>query len=257
MTFDPATEIVGLDEYVPYVSICLYSEPGVGKTVWLASAKTPTLILATEPGTVSAARMLPNAKHVKVIDCSSPYEGWRKYEEVVEWLKDGNAQNFDWIQTDTATRLQRNIMLGQAAERSVDASAKNQNIDKFQLDEYGTQQNAFMRLVETINDLEVNTVWACHAVTQEDIDGDLYVKPNIHGKDGKPGEMSTWLSANCMMTGYMRPIQVQKKGGEKVPGRQIVWQGNKAIRAKDRFACLGEFTVDKTLAQVQDIVFAE
>ncbi|AON97498.1 AAA-ATPase [Rhodococcus phage ChewyVIII] len=249
--------ILKAEDYTPYISMLLYSDPGVGKTVFATSSESPTLVLATEEGTLSGVRQ---GAQFDIIECFAPEGGWEAFEESIDWLYDGNAEKYNWVVVDTATSLQRRIMQHLSITRSNDPSAKNRNPDKYQLDEYGEQQVKFQKAVERLIALPVNVLFTAHARMAEDQDGELYVKPDIHGKEAKAGELAVWLSANVMATGFMSPITYKKKvdGAEKIiQGRQIQWRGNEKVRAKDRFDVLGDRTIDKSLKHIEDLIFAE
>lgn len=250
MSDTPEIEFEDLDEYTEQLLIMLYSEPGVGKTAFGASAPR-TLIVATERGTISAAKVHGRKYGTKVANCAG---SWNKIVATYEKLASSPklVDSLDWIVIDTATEMHRLNLRDIVETRCADPSAKSQNPHKVYQDEYGEQQVRFADYFSKFNNLGPNVLWLCHAERAEDEYGDQFLRPDIHGQKGK---LSAWIAAQNYAVGYMTPEQRKKQDGTLVDVRVINWKGSKEIRAKDRFSALGGRTVDKTLEQITNMIY--
>lgn len=229
-------DIIGLEDYTECINMLVYGDPGVGKTVLGGSAKSP-LILATEKGTVSAARQGSNGKLWNAV------RKWHAVEDCYEWLYDNVEKPgfpFDWIVIDTLSEMQ-NLMLRYVVDNRVsEGKAKNLNPYKTELQEYGEMHEMFKDYVGKFNDLPINTLWTAQAMQVEDEEGNEFRLPAIQGKGY---QMATWAAAQMHCYGYMHMREVEHpQTHRKQRVRSIQWQASTNVRAKDRFDCLGMYT---------------
>lgn len=254
MTVTLPPEIVDLDEYTESINAAVYADPGVGKTVLAGSAKT--LIIATENGTVSAARQGAGEYGAQTWRAKT----WKDYLKAVDWVeknceKDGFP--FDWVAVDTATQMQQLALQDIVNQRVANPESKLKNPDKVQLDEYGDMHQRFRRQVTRLNDLPVNVLWTAQAMLVEDEHGNPFRLPSIHGGAKKGNEVANWFCAQMHIYGYMTASEVKVKSGDKVRTklvRDIQWVGDEKVRAKDRFDCLGKKTRDITLEELTELI---
>lgn len=242
-------EFEALDEYVEAIIAVLYSEPGQGKTSFGASHDN-TLIIATEKGTIAASRVHKGKyKNVRVANCTGDF---RKVEETVEKLENDRelCDSFEWLVVDTGTEMHRLIKKDIVVTRV--GQGKNKNLDKIQLEEYGEQQMRFQRFWERINELGPNVLWLFHVETFDNVHGNPAVRPDVHGQKGA---LSAWTSAQGFVCGYLTTEMAETKSGGEKKVRKIQWSGDDSIRAKDRFDCLPEYTVDWTLTKLTDFIY--
>lgn len=239
------SDIIDLEDYTESINMMVYADPGVGKTVFAGSAKT--LIIATENGTVAAARQGSKAK---VWNCVND---WKKVEAAYEWLFEATKEDdfpFDWIAIDTGTAMQALIVqdiVGEAAD--ID---ETRNRDKVELQEWGEAHNRFKRYVNLFNDLPVNTLWLAQGMQVEDEEGNEFRLPEFQGKGYG---ISVWVAAQMHAYGYMHMVPVKNKDTGVVRRvRRIQWQASEKFRAKDRFDALGVSTSGKTLQQLTDMI---
>lgn len=233
--FDLPDDIVGLEDYTESINMLIYGDSGSGKTVTAGSART--LILATEAGTVSAARQGSTAKVWNAVG------NFPRVTDCYEWLYDNaDKENFpfDWVAIDTGTEMQH-LMLRHIVGERVDAgSAKNLNPYKVELQEYGEMHEMFRDYVKKFNDLPINTLWTAQAMQVEDQEGNEFRLPSFQGKGY---QMATWVAAQMHCYGYLHMRTVQHPETKRVREiRSIQWQNSKEVRAKDRFDCLGMYT---------------
>lgn len=247
-------EIVDLSEYTESINAAIYADPGVGKTVIAGTAKS--LIIATENGTVSAARQGGGEYGSQTWRAKT----WRDYLKAVKWVEE-NCENddfpFEWVVVDTATQMQQLALQDIVRTRVADPTSKLKNPDKVQLDEYGDMHQRFRTQVQRLNDLPVNVLWTAQAMLVEDENGNPFRLPSIHGGAKKGNEVANWFCAQMHIYGYMTASKIKVKSGDKVKTkmvREIQWIGDEKVRAKDRFACLGEKTRDITLEELTDLI---
>lgn len=243
-----------LEEYTESINMMVYSDPGVGKTVLGGSYGKRSLIIATENGTVAAARQ---GSQAAVADCRGD---WMKFEEITEWLQDNADRDgfpYDWVIIDTGTALQ-DIILQDIVQTAVDVDTEGKRSrDKYELQEWGEGHNRFRRYVGYYNDLPVHTLWLAHAMNWDDEEGNTIRMPKFQGKHE---QMSVWMSAQMHCYGYMHMVPVKLKDDRIVQRRQIEWQANSKWRAKDRFDVLGKpkgYTRSLDLKQLTDIILAD
>ncbi|WNM69966.1 ASCE ATPase [Rhodococcus phage GuyFagieri] len=243
--------IVGLEDYTESINMGVYADPGVGKTVLAGSART--LILATENGTISAARQGSKAKMVDARTVP-------KLDAAYEWIAE-NCENddfpFDWVAIDTATEMQNMFKRHIVQTRVDEGVAKSLNPYKVELQEYGETQEMFKDYVKRFNDLPINVLWTLHAKQAEDEEGNEFQCPDVHGKGY---QLSTWFGAQMHCLGYMRIDRVNvrdpKTGSTReADRRRIHWKAGSNFRAKDRFDCLGAVTSGKSLEQLTKMIY--
>lgn len=234
-TFDLPSEIIGLEDYTESINMLVYGGSGIGKTVLAGSART--LILATEHGTVSAARQGSKAKMWDAVG------QWYQVEAWYEWVYDHCDKEgfpFDWIAIDTGTELQH-MMLRTIVNLRVEAgAAKNLNPYKIDINEYGEMHEMFRDWVKKINDLPINTLWTAQTMSAEKPDGTEFLLPSFQGKGH---HMASWVAAQMHCYGHMAMREVQNpKTHETMQVRSIQWQSSSDVQAKDRFDALPKFT---------------
>ena len=177
-TIELPPEIVDLNDYTECINLLIYGDPGVGKTVVAGSSKKG-LILATEKGTVSAARQGSDAKVWNAV------RNWTAVEECYEWLYDNCDKPgfpFDWVAIDTITEMQNMILRYIVDTRVTEGKAKNLNPYKTELQEYGEMHEMFKDYVGKFNDLPINTLWTAEAMQVEDEEGNEFRLPSLQGK---------------------------------------------------------------------------
>jgi hypothetical protein len=235
-TFELPEDIVGLEDYTECINLMIYGDPGVGKTVVAGTAKKG-LILATEKGTVAAARQGSNAKVWNAV------RKWHAVEDCYEWLYDNVEKKgfpFDWVAIDTITEMQNLALRYIVDTRVTEGKAKNLNPYRTELQEYGEMHEMFKDYVGKFNDLPINTLWLAEAMQVEDEEGQEFRLPSIQGKGY---QMAMWTAAQMHAYGYMHMRDVQHPETKRTRQmRSIQWQASKEVRAKDRFDCLGMYT---------------
>jgi hypothetical protein len=249
VSFDLPDDIIGLEEYTESINMMIYADSGEGKTVFGGSAKSP-LIIATENGTIAAARQGSKGKMWDARRLDNFFKAYDWLEEHVE--KPGFP--FDWVEIDTGTELQ-SLMVGHLVEERVsEGVAKNLNPNKVDLNEYGEMHEMFRRYVRKFNDLPVNVCWMAQAMMTEDEEGNEFRMPQFQGKGN---QMSMWMASKMHCYGYLHKATVtNKETGQTRRVRRIRWQPSETVKAKDRFDALGEFTTNKTLAQITQMIEA-
>lgn len=239
-------EIVDLDDYTENIIMMIYGDSGAGKTV-LAGSDDKVLFIATEKGTVSAKRF---GSAAKVWKC---FNDWDKFEDAYEWLSTGdNAAQFNWIVIDTVTAMHKMILNDIVRSRAESTGAKNKNLDKVQLEEYGEQQMRFQRYVGLLNDLPCNILYLAHPKQVEDADGNEFLLPDIHGKKY---QLAAWMCAEVHAYGYMSVEKaISAKTKKEITVRRIQWESTPTIRAKDRYDAFGPKTTNKSLKQLRTMI---
>lgn len=215
---DFASEIRDLEGSSESINIMLYSDSGVGKT-WIAGTLPNNLILACEPGYISAARAPLAAtkvrRKVRVIpDTATMLAG-------LNWLEGGGYEGWDWITLEGGTTLQTKALLGYAAEAFDANPAKRSHRNLPDKPDYYNAQNFMKSTIARLIDLPVNVLFTAHPMRTYDDDGERLVLPGIQGKGT---EVSNYVSGLMHVVGYMRPCMIKegRQKGEQV--RRMIFQ---------------------------------
>ncbi len=244
--------IIDLGEYTENITMLIYGDSGCGKTRLAGTLNEKALIIATENGTVSAARAGSKAK---VMDCVHDF---RKVMQAWEWLRD-NVEDprfpFKWLVIDSGTEMQNSILQHIVRERVEAGIAKSLNPNKVELQEYGEMHNMWRDYVRRFNDLPLNVLWTAHAMVAEDDEGTEFTLPSFQGKGY---QIANWTAAQMHCYGHMKVSdRISKQSGKKISVREIQWKGTQQVRARDRFDVLPASTVNKTLPQIQKLIEAD
>lgn len=225
MSDDPVLDAL-LDQIAPpeqslFKNICIYGDPGVGKTVLAATAPKP-LFLDVESGYDSIENhpeLASNATRMKFV-------GVKGAEKLAEKVLEGKFDAYETIVIDTFTALQDRAL----KEFTIAAYKKNPNLreDAYTPEGKDYQRNTEMlkHIVSLFRDAEKHVIFLCHV--KEDKDertGTMFVRPQLTPK------LASKLIADCGIVGYMSLSG--GKNGEPVV-RHLQVQPSPTIHAKSR-----------------------
>jgi len=240
-------ELSGATEHA---KILIYGDPGSGKTRFSGTAPGNVLILAGEPGYISAAQNGGRGKVRLIPDSSTALAG-------VSWLESGGADKFDWCIVDGANTMQTKFMLGYAAEafdNSNGTKRAHRNLpDK---PDYLNAQNFMKGWIARLIDLPMNLIVTTHAMRTESDDGDLIVKPAFQGK---AGEVSDYIAGQFHAVGFIRAHTIKRDDGSKRV-RRILWEKTEDPKkdttyvAKDQYDSFGRYTDDATIPDLLALI---
>lgn len=238
----PPPELTELDAYTESINLNVYADPGAGKTVLAGTGGEKMLIIATEPGTISARRMGSKAKTVRVRD-------YKQFATVLNALKrTGEYGGFkpEWLAVDTLTELQPMIMVDIVADPP---DGKPRMPDTPQIQDYGTVAGRFRRVVKALNDLPINVLYTTHAMRTEDEEGEPLIMPDLNGKWGTndPTTASRWFSGTVHSFGYLKVV---KKEDKLI--RRWGFQRSGAYLGKDRYGVLAPFVNEPNLLEIAE-----
>lgn len=227
-------KVESMSEEKEFINLMVYSDSGVGKTVF-AGGHPKALILAADTGTISAARQHSKAKLIRIRD-------WEEFEEAQKFVRAGGFQEYDWIVIDSMTMLRERCMR-HTLERE---HAKNGARDEFipAQPDHQKVQNVMKRIAETFCDLPVNVLFTALTMRVENNDGEDRVMPMIHGQKG---DTSHYIAGLMDSVGYMELTENSK--GRAV--RRIHWQPHNEYIGKDRFGVLAPYTDDTNLLEIE------
>lgn len=246
-------EIEKLDETTEVATVLIYAYPGVGKTVFTADLPN-SLILATEPGTVSAARA---GKKSDVWKCYS----WEKFIKAKDWLKENPDHGYTWIIVDTATTLQAKCMR-YIVDFALSHGRGNGDPDVPAIQDYMKWFNYFNRIVdELIEDSNANICFVAHAMEVEH-DGEEMVLPAFQGKAKEGYQIAHSFCAKMQFIGFyyieMVEKEVRLKGGKtkkkEVRERRLLIQNTPPYVAKDRYNLGKDELVEPDMKKISDAI---
>lgn len=245
MASKPPIPITALDAQTESINMLVYGDPGAGKTHLAGTIGERGLIIAVEPGTVSAARSGSKAKvaHPKTA---------KEFYELLTWLRNGAAADFEWIAIDTITELHALIWTGILS----DAAGGKEN-DNARIQDYGTIQSRFKRVVRALNDLPCNVLYLAHAMNDEDEEGEPTILPDIPGKNGTNDQttMSRWVCGTVHLYGYLKVTSRQVEGEEGAKPktrttRRVICKRSGPYFGKDRYNIFGSAIVNPNMAAI-------
>jgi len=203
---------------IPTLKILIYGEPGVGKTVFSATAPKP-LLIDVERG----SRSVLNVNNpVDVLE----FRSIEQVEAIVQYLKNGNSafDKYDTIILDSITELQARLLDQQLRELGDTAP-----VYKADFGVWGVNTQRLRMLVSAFRDIEKNLICTAHVRTEKDEQTGLNViKPFM-----TPG-LSKTVSGIFDVVGYLR---IDSKGE-----RILRLQPTKTILAKSRLALPAEIS---------------
>lgn len=238
-----------LDGATEYKNIMIYGDSGSGKTVLAGTVPGRILMLAGEPGYISAARLGARGKVRLIPDTATA-------TAAVRWLEDGGASKFDWVICEGLGTMQNKFLLNYAAEAFDANPTKRAHRNLPDKPDYFNAQNFVKSWVSQVIDLPCNTLFTTHAMRPEGDDGELIVCPSIQGKRY---EVSNYVSGMMHAVGFLSP-RIVKSGDEFKEVRRILWRSVRDPKsettyfAKDQFNALGRHTDDLTMKQILDII---
>jgi len=242
-----------LEDSTEFTNIMIYGDSGCGKTVLAGTAPGRKLMLAGEPGFISAARQGSVSKVRLIPDTATALAA-------VNWLEVGNCSRFDWLVVEGLGTMQSKFLLGYAAEAFDANPAKRAHRNLPDKPDYFNAQNFMKGWVARLIDLPCNVLFTTHAMRLEDDDGERVVYPWIQGKGY---EVSNYIAGLMHAVGYMAPRLRKTPTGETEQVRRILWQGTVDPKtdtryfAKDQFDRLGKFMDDTSMPEILDLIGIE
>jgi len=211
-----------------YVRMCLYGDPGVGKTPLIGTGED-TLILDADNGSISAGIMGSTADRMRIRD-------WDDMEEAKDYLRLEGYKKYKWAWLDSATLFQdrgldhiMQVLVSDKAHRKVYAPDKG---------EYGQNMNRMMIWVREAVDIPMNIGVTAHVLRTEveeiqedgEIDYHTLYMPHIQGRN-----MPSKVCGEMNVVAYM----YAKENGEGELTRYIRVSGDQWHYCKDRFGGIG------------------
>jgi phage nucleotide-binding protein len=160
-----------------YLKILLYGRPGVGKTVFCATAPNP-LLIDVEKGAFSINNH-PHLRHAKALEFKSIFQ----VEQLIKYLAADAPQlrEFQTIVVDSFSELQkRDLDEIVAAEAAKDAQ-RNKYLPIGA--DYNVNTEHMRQIASALRDLDRNIIVTCHVKEEKDENtGRMLVRPNLTPK---------------------------------------------------------------------------
>lgn len=238
--------LTDLDSFTESINLLAYGDPGAGKTVLAGTGDEGCLILATEPGTISAKRQGSKAKTVRV-------QTYPEFAHVLNSLRrTGSYSGFspEWLCIDTATELQNIVINGIMADPP---DGKFRAPDTMQIQDYGTAQTRFKRIIHAINALPMNVLYTTHAMRVEDEEGEPITLPDLTGKWGTNDQTTAarWVAGTVHAYGYLKVV---KKDDTDV--RRWLFRRQGPYFGKDRYGVLAPYIDNPNLREIEARILA-
>lgn len=242
--------ITALVEFTESINLLAYADPGAGKTVLAGTMGPEGLIIATEAGTISAKRMGSESLTQRVTE-------YPQFAAILNALRKGKlllpttGKSPRWVAVDTLTELQQMLQRHIAKTAHSESPQRDANI----LDMRGHQdwQSTFKRIVHAMNDLPQNVLYTCHAMRDEDEEGDPIILPDLSGKNGTNDSttMSRWVAGTVHAYGYLK---VKRNGDEQF--RRWMMTRSGPYFGKDRYGVLSPYVDNPNLLEIESRINA-
>lgn len=216
-------------------NLLVYGNSGVGKTPWSAT-EPDSLVLAVDPGTISAARAGSKADVWEI-------PSWQEFEEAQKWIRAGGYSRYKLIVVDGLTMLRERCMRF-VLDREHQRSAARDLFVPAPADHQGVQ-NMIKFAVEKFCDLSTNMLFTALPMHVESRSGDEVIVPLIHGQKG---DLSHYLVGLMDAFGYME--RTENDRGKSVA--RIHWGPYNEYTGKDRFGVLAPYTDNVNLPEIFD-----
>lgn len=206
-------------EVAPWVKMCVYGDPGVGKSTFCATAPAP-LFLDVEKGTL-VLKGKPEFKDVLVLQV----QDYKTLEKVYWELKEGGLPEIKTVVLDTFTELQKRVLDGIVREQVLTNSLRKGNPYLPQLQDYGQNTHMLRRLLVAFCELDRHVIFTAHAIEAKDEEV-LVWRPAITQK--------LWESVEGLMdvVGFLT-VETDKDRNIR---RQMQVQPSRRVKAKCRIA---------------------
>lgn len=226
-----------------FIRICVYGDPGVGKTP-LAGTSPRCLIVNADPhGTVSAAVAGSKADRWDVTTGDKP---WEEMEQVSEYFRHGGCNDYSWVWLDSLTLFQ-GFGVDQIMNELVIAKPHRHTWQRDQGD-IGQNMTRIQMWVRVMSALPINFGITCHIMQEEDPSGRTVMKPSVQGKN-----MSDTICGYMAMVAYMYQ---RTKDGNQERGIQTIKDAKRV--AKDRFnAVPGGRMLNPTIPRLEELIKAK
>lgn len=241
-------QIIDPEDYKEHLNIMIFGATGCGKTV-MAAQLPKILILAVEPGTISAVRWMkkhrPKRRDYKIWNINT----WGDLTDAYAWLRDSLEEGtcpFEWVMIDTVTKAQYRDW--RAIMKALVERAPHRDEDVPDKGEHFKMQLTMKRMVSDFNELPINIVWTAQPMNA-DLEGEdeERVIPMIEGKDGA---ISAALAADMDDVWYLRRMRVKKRGADSAKLVRRLYTEHHIYWVKDRFDCLPKHIDDPDINQL-------
>lgn len=252
--------IVELESYVEYIRFLTIGENGSGKTPLAASAGNG-LLIATEKGTVSAAR---RGSKMKMWPCRR----WEDFDAAKTWLQDKAWEDtgipFDWVSLDSGPSAQAMLLRHilrvetEAAPTARNRVVSDSGLDLPEIQDHQLYQNRWKRYMEELTDLPVHLCMTAVPMSIEIDDNEGGVEEHVVGQFlGGKGAIA-WYTTGLFDCGGKVELRKRKLKSGKIETYQRQWfkkQGS--WWGRDRYEVLGDYQDNLTLDKLVDMVNEE
>lgn len=238
-------EIRDLDGNTESSNLLFYGDSGAGKTS-LIGGLPRTLILACEPGYISAARVNPSVPGRKIREVRDA----PTMLAALEYLEAGGWKKYRWIILEGSTTLETKVRLGYAAEAFDQNPAKRVHRNLPMQADYFNTQNFMRGIIPRLIDLPCHTIVTAHAMRMDDDEGDRVVLPAFQKKEG---ELSNYICGLFHVVGFLRKVRVDK-GKREV--RRVLFhervdpKSGTRYFAKDQYNVLPKWMDDPSMTDI-------
>jgi phage nucleotide-binding protein len=229
-------------EYVEWLNVLIYGEPGAGKTYLAGTAEedertSPVLFLDVEGGIAT----IRHRQDIDVRTVRSMKELETIYNQLYHSIEDGRLY-YKTVVIDSLSELTDLDM------RYIMKDAHGRNPDKVDIDvpsqrEWGKARSHMRTIVRAFRDLPCNVIMTSQVAALQEEGQPTKFFPGFAGK------LRTELPGFCDIVGYIYP---DIDGGVIV--RKSQFQGTRRVVAKDRTGSLGDMIENATIPQMWSLI---
>lgn len=240
--------IIDLQDEDEYSNLLIYSDSGVGKTVFAGSDDDVLFVAPEDNGTLSAKRFGSSAKKWKI----------NKWDDIVaayDWLYEQDPIPFNWVVLDSLTEMQQ-MCMRKVLDDGIELNP-SRDPDTPQLQDWMPYYNKVERLIKAFNSLPCNVLYTALQQDEENEDGEKVVLPMMQGKGTQYAKkVASWMTSFGHMKVQRKRIGKDEEGAAVYEEYRVIqWKGSKTVMAKDRTRCLEPRTIigDGKLNGLKDV----
>lgn len=187
------SKITDVDNHNPYLRVMIYGDPGVGKTVFTATAPSP-LIIDIEDG----AKSIKNHPALKDKVKALKFKSIPQVEALIQYLKDDHPafSEYETVTVDSFSDLQKRDLDNIVREAAKTDASRDRYLPTGP--DYNINTEHLRQFATDLRAIKKHIIITCHVKEEKDgVTGRILVRPNLTPK------LAGTLAGMFDLVGYM------------------------------------------------------